>query len=605
MHWLEDRIRSAARFSLGAILPFLGLVFLGLLGALLLRVRDPGLGVLAWPAGLFLLGNALYGLGLGVKSFPRPPGRILAPGEAPALEERLEAAREAWEGPRGAQVILAPDAWSVELTGVPMAGLFGWSRYHWYVGIYPLLALSPRELDAAIEWEEVFWSDYQGWLNLQVKRLATYWYRVHVHVEARLGERPLGWPRWCTAFLRPYTRQVVAGFQPFLAREFLRADRTIAEKHGVPTLVRALCRLAILQPLVVRRVFHPWDACLDSGLPLPEDLHRRLGAALAETPEGAEGILELALDGLLKEAPPLLRLRLECLEAEPRVPLPPSAHAYGRLLEDTEVAREVEGQWRARLQSSAAAAALGRLVEATRYQDLTGPMEGTFPDHPGALDYLKLAYDHAPWSRFDALLGMYRSANPDCVEACFLAVRRCLDRGRDSAAVFQARELIHRDPALAPACHELLAHHLGARGDVLNAHKEWDRARRAAALVEKVQGERRGVSLLDALESHHCNPAVLQEIQRMCLGEDRVAEAHLVRKKLNFHPDRPVLLLVVRWRGAWWDPLGRKRLAFQRQLQEACPFPSGATGFIQVADRASLWRFQGKLRRLNGLIFRR
>ena len=603
MSWLEDRIRSAALFTLGATLPFLGLLLLGLVGALLLVIPASGLGLLAWPAAAFLLANALYGLRLALKSFPRPPGRVLKPGEAPALDERLEAAREAWQGPRSPQVILAPDAWSVELTGVPMAGMFGWSRYHWYVGIYPLLALSLRELDAVAEWEAVFWSDYQGWLNLQVKRLATYWYRVHLHIETSMRHGPL--TRWCTAFLRPYTRWVVANVQPFLAREFIRTDRAIADKHGTPTLVRALCRLAILQPLVARRVFPHWDACLDTGVPLPEDLYLQLGEALAACPEGAEGMLELALDGLQKEAPPLLRLRLDYLQAKAQVPMPPAGHAYRWLLEGTKVAGEVEGSWKVRMLACAEEAARGWVEDARRYRELAGALEGTFPDHPDALEYLKLAYEHAPWPRFDAALGMYRAANRNCAEAAFLSIRRALDRGRDSAAVFEARELIHRDPALAPACHELLAYHLRARGDQKNADKEWDRALRAAALVEKVQRERMGVSLLDSLESHHCSPSVLQEIQRVCLSDTRVAEAHLVRKKLLFHPERPVLLLVVRWKGSWWDPFGRKRLAFQRELQDACPFPPEATGFIKVAGRASLWRFEGKLRRLNGLIFRR
>jgi len=72
-----------------------------------------------------------------------------------------------------------------QLTGVPVAGVFGWSRFHWYIGIYPLLALSLREFEAVAGWEAVFWSDYQGWLNLQAKRLASYWYRVHLHLEAK------------------------------------------------------------------------------------------------------------------------------------------------------------------------------------------------------------------------------------------------------------------------------------------------------------------------------------------------------------------------------------------------------------------------------------
>jgi hypothetical protein len=169
----------------------------------------------------------------------------------------------------------------------------------------------------------------------------------------------------------------------------------------------------------------------------------------------------------------------------------------------------------------------------------------------------------------------------------------------------EARALLRANPLLAPVCHELLAHHLRARGDQKNADKEWDRALRASALVERATRERMGASLVDPLESHGCDPSDLQRIQRACLADPRVKEAFLVRKKVLFQADRPVLLLVVRWRGSWWDPFGRKRMAFQKELQQACPFPNQATGFIQVPDRASLWRFGTKLKKLGGLIFSR
>jgi len=335
MTWLEDRLRSAALFTLGATLPFLGLTLLALLGLALLVAPPSFLGVLLWPLGLFFLANALHGFSIAFKTFPKPPGRRLKPGEAPALEERLAAAQASWKGPRAPEVLLAPDAWSVELTGVPVAGLFGWSRFHWYIGIFPLLALSRRELDAVLGWETVFWSDFHGWLNLQAKRLAAYWYRVHLQLEARSRE-PLGvWRGGSTLFLRPYAQWVVMAFQPFLAREFVRTDRAIAERHGSPTLVRALCRMATLQPFVARRVFTHWGACIESGEPLPEDLYAQVAKALGQFPEGLEGMMDLALDGLGREVPPLLRLRLEYLEAQPQVPLPPASPAFRELLADT------------------------------------------------------------------------------------------------------------------------------------------------------------------------------------------------------------------------------------------------------------------------------
>ena len=611
MGWIEDRLRSAALFNLAAILPFLALLAMGLLGlaGMLLAslALGPVLGALPALAGFFLLTNCVYGFHLAFKSFPGPHGRPLRPGEAPVLEERLAAARAEWKGPRAPKVILAPDAWSVELTGVPALGLFGWSRYHWYVGIYPLLGLSVREFAALAAWEVVFWSDLQGWLNLQVKRLASYWYRVHLQLEAMSRDRqgPFGWYGWYAAFSRPYAAFVVRAFQPFLAREFLRADRAVADKHGTPTLVRALCRLAILEPLVTRRVFPRWEAFLEGRGPLPEDLYQDLADSLGTCPETAEGMLALALDGLQREAPPLLRLRLDYLGAQAQVPVPPDHPAFRQLLAGTEVIQEIHGHWQGRIQDLVQAVQRQSQLDRQRFRQLSARMPGSFPDHPDSAEFLQLAFQHASGTEFDILLGAFRQAHPGRADGAFLAIRRALQRGKDFTAVLEAKELLGRDPRLAPACHEMIAQHLQGRGDQKNADKEWDRALRAAALVAKAQQERASAALTDDLEAHGCDLRTLDPIRRRLLQEARVQEAHLLRKKVQLQPERPVLLLVVRWRGPLWDPLGRKRLAFQRELQRDCPFPEDATGFVQVAGRTAFWRFGARLRALESLIFAR
>ena len=611
MSWFQDRIRVATLFTLGATLPFLALLMLGLLGlaamVLATLALGPVLGALPALGGFFLLTNAVYGLHLAFKSFSGPHGRPLRPGDAPALEERLAAALKEWKGPRVPQVILAPDAWSVELTGVPILGLFGWGRFHWYVGIYPLLGLSVREFAALAAWEVVFWSDYQGWLNLQVKRLAAYWYRVHLQLERMGRERqgPLGWHGWYAAFTRPYARFVVRAFQPFLAREFLRADRAIADRHGSPTLVRALCRLAILEPLVTRRVFPRWEAFLEGRADLPEDLFQDLAETLGTCPETAEGMLALALDGLQHEAPPLLRLRLDCLGAQAQVPLPPDQPAFRQLLAGTGVMEEIHGHWQGRFQDQVAAVRRQSDVDRQRFWHLSARMPGCFPDHPDSAEFLELAFENASWTEFDTLLGAFRQAHPDCPSGAFLAIRRALQQGRDFTAVLEAKELLGRDPGMAPACHEAIARHLHGRGDEKNADREWDRALRAEAVVAKAQQERASAGLEDDLEHHGCDVGTLDPIRRRLLLEARIQEAHLLRKKVLVQPDRPVLLLVVRWRAPLWDPLGRKRLAFQRELQRDCPFPEGATGFVQVTGRTTLWRFGARLRELEGLIFHR
>jgi len=177
--------------------------------------------------------------------------------------------------------------------------------------------------------------------------------------------------------------------------------------------------------------------------------------------------------------------------------------------------------------------------------------------------------------------------------------------GLEGHAVQEARALLAREPLLAPVCHEVLARHLRARGDHENADKEWGRGMRAAALAELARWERQGASLDDPLEPHACASTDLDRIQRLLLSDGRVREAHLARKTVRFHAERPVLVLVVKWKGVLWDPFGRKRQAFQQELQEVCPFPPMATGFVQVAGGASFWRHGSRLKKLGALIFRR
>ncbi|HLO66549.1 MAG TPA: hypothetical protein VK188_05990 [Holophaga sp.] len=605
MTWIEDRFRCAALFALGALLPALAVAGL-LLAAWTLAAWTQGWARAALvPAILFLALNGAALLWTLAGSFHRPPGRTLREGEAPVLEDLLEEEAASWKAPRRVRIILAPDLFSVELTGVPAGGWCGWTRYHWHVGIFPLLALSLAELRAVVAWEVVFWSDYQGWLNLQVKRLATFWYRVLLRESERQGDGAWHIRRWTFLAAYRFARFAVTAFQPFLAREFVKADQAVAEAHGAPVLARALCRMALVQPLVHRKVFARWDLALERGLDLPADLHGDAARALARLPEDAADLLELAMNGFQRESPPLLRLRLEYLRAVPSAPLAPAAPAYRALLEGTAVEREIQDRWRERISAALAEAAERHEAGAAAWRLADPGLRAAFPDHPGAAEHLELAFHHAPWEEFDHLLAMYRASRPLDPLGPFLAARRALQRGREHHAVMEAGDLLRLDPLQAAACHELLARHLRARGDEAPADREEDFALRARAVADRARRERQGASLGDVLEPHPFAPPELRELLRVCHSDPRIGEVHLVRKSVSIAADRPVLLLVVRMRGAWMDPFGLRRRELQRHLERICPFPSEATGFVQVVGWASLLRFESKLRRAEGLIYRR
>jgi len=592
----------AGLFALGALLPLGVLILLVVLGAwglaAAVRWRTGTGGLLA----LLGLGNGLVGLALAFRSFPPPKGRTLGPEEAPLLEAYLQEQSQSWAGPKAGGVILDPDAWGVDLVGVPTLGLLGWTRFRWFLGIYPLLALSARELDTLVSWEVVWWSDQQGWLNLQVKRLVAYWQRLDGALGPGRQFKFLGQDLGALIFIRAYARWMARRTDTFLARECLWNDAVVAKQHGTATFGRALCRMAILKALVDRRVFPAWEDRLLAGEVLPEDLYAQMAQALGRWPESSAGLLELALDGLNAQAPPLLRLRLEQLEAHPVPPMPPGEPALNRLLGGTDLLHRLEAGFLARLHGHVLAGLQTKALKELRYAELALTVAGAFPEHPRAGEYLDLAVDRAPVATLAPLLEAFARLQPGAAQALLLPLRWHLRRGQYVEAEAQARRTMADNPFLAPLCHTLLGDHLKAQGDQTGAERQWNLARRAEAQVERARHERHSASLGDPLEPHGCAAGQLEPMVNYLRSLPGVGEAYLVGKRVALHPDHPVLLLVVRQRGAWWDVLGRRRVAFQDRIARECPFPLRATGFVLVAQPVLLWRHKGLLRRMAALI---
>ena len=587
---------------LGAVLPFaasLAALFLGVRMVLFAGACSWwGGGLLL--AGLLLAANGAYGLFLGLKSWPTPEGRQASAEENDALRAFLEASRASWKGPGVENVILDPNGWNLDLLGTPTLGMLGWARFNWVVGVYPLLALSTRELDAILSWEVVWWSGQQSWLNLQMKRLVSYWQQVHgLLVNGDATRKQLLW----AGVLRSYTRWRVRLQEGFLVRECLWTDAMIAEEHGTSTYGRALCRLAILRPLMDRHIFPELLAALKAGQPMPENLYAYMGEALARGSGASEGILALALEGLVPQAPPLLRLRLLHLGVAAAVPMPPGVPAIRQLLDGTPALEGMQDALKVRILAQLDKAAVREKEGARRYREVGLLVADSFPYHPDSLEYLNLAFDRTPPEVFGGLLQAFRkvtrSRDP---EAQFLLVKWLLREGLLIEAQAQIRELLLLNPFFASACHSLLGEYHRNRGDFALAGQEKDHARRSEYLLERAKKERGSASLGDSLEPHGCVGAQLDAMVSYLKALGNLGEAFLVRKKMALHPDHPVLLLVVRPQSGWWDPRGRKRNAIQARIARECPFPGRATGYVLVLGPGLLLPYRRRFKTLGALI---
>jgi len=600
LNGIRERARLMALFAWGALVPAAGLLLPVALVAAPLAGGGrgvTGLTLALLGAGLLVLGG--QGLVLGFRSWPSPPGRQVTEAEAPELHARLEAVRASWRGPRTGAVLLDPHAWGQDLLGTPTLGLLGWARFHWLIGIYPLAGLSTREWEALLSWEVVWWSDQQGWLNLQVKRLVAYWQMVY----GQLHEAKPGWmTRWGAGFMRPYSKFMVRRMEGFLVRECLWTDAHIARQHGHATFARALCRLALVRPLVDRRFFPAIEARLRAGEPVPEDLYAFLAEVLGAVPAFQEGLLDLALDGLEPHAPPLLKVRLEKLGVEPVVPMPAAKPALGHLLEGTGVMAEFQAALTGLIRTHQIEKARRKREGDARFEALGPMVTGWFPHHPHAMEYVNLAFDRTSPGVFRILLEAARTAHPRHPDGRILGLRLLLREGRAALAEAEAAAILAQNPFLAPVCHRLLGQHHREQGDLGASERELNLACRAEAMLDRARKERRGASLSDPLEPHGCLEAQLQPMVTYLKALGGLDQAFLVRKKLAVHPDHPVLLLVVSPRGGWWDPRGRRRHAFQARIARECPFPGRATGYVLVARPALLWRHRRLFDALGALI---
>ncbi len=606
--WLRHQAQLLRLFLLGAALPLGGILLLLAAGVLMFG------SITGLVLGLLLLSNGLYGLVASFKSFPRPTGRKLDAENAPELLASLDALARAWKGPRAVDAVLDPGFWSLDLVGVPTLGLLGWPRFTWLLGVQPLLALSEREFEALASWELVWWCDQQSWLNLQVKRLAAYWSRLNATLQEPTSRGEHLRDRWSKAFLRPYGRWVHRIFEPFLIEELVRTDTVLAHHYGSATLARALCRAALLKPLLECRLYSEWNHRLKSGEAMPQRPCTQVIEFLGRWPEDADGLLALALDGLVPEAPPLLRFRLDQLGEAPIVPLPSRASAH--FLETGGLLPTLDAEWAERISEMQEEARRTQAHQERRFSGLRATLATGFPNHPDAKEYLELAADRLPCEEFADLAQRYLAAFPEDREAPLLLLKSRLRGGENPSiqgqaqvqtqtpaqAQAQAAEMMERNPFRAPACLALLEGQARRSGDAGQAESHWIRRRRCEVEIEAARRERQSVSLRDQLEPHGLDETALQAIRAFLADTPSIRKAFVVRKHLNHFPHLPVYLLVIQWRAPFWDPRGMKRARFQLEIAQNCPFPPESSPFVLVTTGRNLWPYNRKLKRLDAII---
>lgn len=577
---LLGTLRLIWLLAIACVLPlaitFLSIALLPVALAIPLATMNP---ILILPA-LLLIASIWIWLRFLFKSFPPPSGRRISLDEVPEFKDWFEGIRVGWEGPLVPHVRLVR-TWGLGLWARPVMGLLGWCRFHWEFGVVPLMALSLAELECLLAWEMAYWSKQHGWLNLEIKRLSTYWREVErlsrevpaLHhsesFEQSLKKLPA---RLFHAFVSWICRRL----DPFIIEQCFAVDRGIANHYGGAQYARALLRFELLEPMCKEFIFSKWDG--DEGLPsAPLD---SLQAFLRHWPMDAEEVLKKTISQLESSGQSLLPPRLKYLGVEPHIPIPPTETAVLALFKPPidDVLQDLEQSW----------LGIKRRKEESRSElerlDTSIKAGGGTPEE----------ISNWGWNCLESgdpggiLPPVDRAIEQQPRNAALIALRARVNvrLGNFEAMEEDLNRLVSLHPYNWPEVHLIRALMYEQAGDKDAAEASRKAMEESQVEVDAARRERaaqftRAQFLPHNLDGHALDPLV------QALAEDRrIISAWLSRRRLTHMPERPYLILVVRpswfpWR--WAETPYRQALA--RDLASKLPFPAGCDAFVQVGSR--------------------
>lgn len=499
--------------------------------------------------------------------FSGPDGRLLRPGEAPALEAEVERLRQATGAPRLSGIVIDSN-FNAAAASVPrMLGLAG-SRHFLVLGLPLMRALGPQQLAAVIAHEFGHFNaghgTYAGWIY----RIRVSWYRLLDSMQQQgsmLGGLFTRFFSWYAPYFNAYSF--------VLARDNeYEADAVAARLVGAESLGQALVRTELASHRLATR-FWPEVERLNLSQPQPpQSLYDAMTTAIrARDSSDAESLtLALQRNSGLDDTHPTLAQRLRALGVAAELPETPNQCAAEQFLGpladtlqhqfDTDWMHAATSHWEERYRSHAE----GR----ERLQQLHAQRQQRELDASEALEYAMLVDDLQPREGersgvesaehpADASLpsesaaDLYAAAlqlDPDSALAHFRLGFLQLQRDGDDA-VAHLESAMRLDPECAGHALHLLATRFEQRGDdeALDAirvrQKAWIQQQESAAAA------RQNLHARDTFETHGLTESHVESLRAQIAAHGKIGKAWLVRKRVPGDEGVPHHILLVQWRG--------------------------------------------------------
>jgi Zn-dependent protease with chaperone function len=543
--WLAAIALGLAAFAVGATLPFVGGIWLILIGGVLLTLSTIQL--------LVLLGTRL----------PPPKGRLVTADEVPRLFALIDEVRQ--QVPCRVHQVALTHELNAAVMQRPRLGFLGWSRNCLILGIPLLAALTPDEFRSVLAHEFGHLTGRHGRFTRWVYRLRQTWERLFAQLHHAQGGPFRRWLQGCTTgFIDWYWPRFNArAFVLCRAHEYF-ADANAARIAGTAATGAALWHIACFHRRLEDQFWTELFRLANTQSTPPEDLVARMAASLATAPDRneAQRWMEQTASRLTDnlDTHPCCSDRLSALGLEAQqyrshaFPTFPAYSAADELLatQRAEFEREVSANWHSEIARDWRNRH-GRVhTLQRRLETIDATPSDTGAESPAALwEKACTLIDIEGAAAAEAVLQQILEQQPDHERASLVLGRHWLEKGRP-----EGEDLLHQildgdDEQLVPQAGELLAEHFRSTGATDRLQLLRHRLDRFAKDVVAAQRERTSVKASDIFLPHDLEDAELASLRQQLQAEPELHGAWLVQKELRVFSRRRLFVLCVRSRWQW------------------------------------------------------
>ncbi|MBD1925861.1 M48 family metalloprotease [Trichocoleus sp. FACHB-90] len=513
--------------------------------------------------------------------FPPPTGLELTPQEVPDLFALINELTSALQAPRFHRILLTEE-FNAGVRQVPRLGIFGWQQNYLLIGLPLMQALSPEQFRAVLAHEFGHLSGNHNRFSAWIYRIQETYYQMleRLRHSGHDGSSVLfdRFFNWYAPFFSAYS------FVLRRTNEY-EADRCAAELAGAQNIAEALINIKVkdifLQssfwPSIYKQVerqveppmatFTSMFSALGTGVN-SEDASTWIDQVLAEKTSNVDthpclsdrlsalGYLPLAGQQILLPAPVQLSAAQKFLGKA-------LSHLTAHF--DRTWQEEMATPWRQRYAyAQEAQKTLQTLDEKARNGSLTA----------------EEAWNRACWTAefkgHEVAIALFQeilSTEPNHPAANY-ALGQILLKQNDAHGIIYIEKAIAGEPDnIIPGC-ELIYYFLKQQGEIEKAKVYQQRIEKHYDLISRARQERSFVSEKDEFQTHNVPASTVQHLCQHLSNYPQVQEAYLVRKVVQYFPEKPFYILGVTLHRNWWKVYTSEQdNDFFRNLTSEMEFP--------------------------------